>query len=145
MLSCPPPVLRDSVRSPRAATGSVAAVCCVRAAVLILSGFLACRGEGWQRLRREDFSQVDLEEDSPELAELLLQMMRTEPDMRVSVEEVCAHPVVRRAREAMERMHAELLGAGCSTWGASPLAGVPAHFLEEILDREEEGAMDTSL
>ncbi|KAF8176525.1 hypothetical protein BJ912DRAFT_1063843 [Pholiota molesta] len=102
------------------------------------------RGEGWQRLRREDFSQVDLEEDSPELADLIRNMMRTEPAMRLTIEQVCAHPVVRRACEAMERMHDALKSQGKSTWGASPLASVPAGFLEDILDRGE-GAMDTSL
>ncbi|KJA28946.1 hypothetical protein HYPSUDRAFT_61790 [Hypholoma sublateritium FD-334 SS-4] len=102
------------------------------------------QGEGWQRLRREDFSQVDLEEDSPELAGLILAMMRTDPALRVSAEEVCAHPVVRRAGEAMDAMRAGLRAAGLSTWGASPLAGVPPDFLDAILCREG-GAMDTSL
>lgn len=110
--------------------------------VLILSFW--CRGEGWQRLRREDFSQVDLEEDSPELAGLILAMMRTDPALRVSAAEVCAHPVVRRAAEAMEAMRSGLRAEGLSTWGASPLAGVPPGFLDAILCREE-GAMDTSL
>ncbi|KAF8967937.1 hypothetical protein BDZ97DRAFT_1802034 [Flammula alnicola] len=102
------------------------------------------QGEGWQRLRREDFSQVDLEDDSPELVDLIRNMMRTEPAMRLTIEEVCGHPVVRRAREAMDSMRDALRSEGRSTWGASPLAGVPIGFLEDILDREE-GAMDTSL
>ncbi|KAF9485940.1 hypothetical protein BDN70DRAFT_889660 [Pholiota conissans] len=102
------------------------------------------QGEGWQRLRREDFSQVDLEEDSPELADLVWSMMRTEPTARLTIGQVCAHPVVRRAREAMERMRDVLKSQGKSMWGASPLASVPHGFLEDILDRGE-GAMDTSL
>lgn len=110
--------------------------------VLILS-FLFYRGDGWQRLRREDFSQVDLE-DSPELLELIRRMMRTDPAMRLTIEDVCAHPVVTRARETMDAMRAALSSAGESTWLASPLAKVPVGFLEDILDCEE-GAMDTSM
>ena len=100
---------------------------------LILSRF--CRGEGWQRLRREDFSQVDLEANSPELVELIRNMMRTDPGKRLTMAQVCAHPVVRRAREKMEALHEELKGS--STWGASPLASVGSGFLDEIL-----GTMD---
>lgn len=110
--------------------------------LLILSTFWLNRGEGWQRLRREDFSQVDLDEDSPELVDLIQNMMRTDPAKRLTVVEVCAHPVVWRAREEMERMEEELRRAGKSTWGASPLASVPDGFLERILGREEDG-MDT--
>ena len=90
---------------------------------------------------------MDLEEDSPELAALVRAMMRTDPALRVSAAEVCAHPVMRRAREAMDAMRVELRAAGLSAWGASPLAGVPPGFLEAILCRgdEGEGAMDTSL
>ena len=51
--------------------------------------------------------------------------------------QVCAHPVVRRAREKMEMLHDELRREGRSTWGASPLASVGSGFLDEIL-----GAMD---
>ncbi|KAF8897090.1 hypothetical protein CPB84DRAFT_1710099 [Gymnopilus junonius] len=100
------------------------------------------QGEGWQRLRREDFSQVDLDEVSPELVDLIYNMMRTDPAKRLTVVEICAHQVVRRAREEMTWMEKELRRAGKSTWGASPLASVPDGFLERILGREEDG-MDT--
>jgi mitosis inhibitor protein kinase SWE1 len=77
---------------------------------------------------------VDLEADSPELVELILDMMRTDPSKRPTIVQVCAHPVVRRAREKMEVLYDELKREGRSTWGASPLASVGSGFLEEILD-----------
>ncbi|KAF8161235.1 hypothetical protein B0H34DRAFT_700064 [Crassisporium funariophilum] len=106
------------------------------------------QGEAWHRLRREDFSQVDLD-DSPELLDIIQQMMRTDPGLRMSVKEVCEHPVVRRARGVMERRLEEARMSGGSVFAASPLASVPSGFLEEILDRAtsvgDEGAMDTSV
>jgi len=80
---------------------------------------------------------VDLEADSPELVELIQSVMRTDPSKRLTMAQVCAHPVVRRAREKMEMLHDELRREGRSTWGASPLASVGSGFLDEIL-----GAMD---
>lgn len=63
--------------------------------------------------------------------------MRTDPGKRLTMRQVCAHPVVRRAREKMEILHDELKREGRSTWGASPLASVGSGFLQEIL-----GTMD---
>ena len=61
------------------------------------------RGEAWHRLRREDFSQVQFEASS-ELWELLKSMMRAAPALRIGIALVDTHPVVVRARRAMERM-----------------------------------------
>ncbi|TFK44853.1 hypothetical protein BDQ12DRAFT_641852 [Crucibulum laeve] len=102
------------------------------------------QGESWHRLRNEDFSQVDLD-DSPELLELIKQMMRTDPSMRISVDDVCDHPIVSRARIAMERVYETAEMEGTDIFAASPLASVPEGFLEEILGRlEDSGAMDIS-
>jgi len=103
---------------------------------------LLYRGEAWHRLRNEDFSQVDLEHHSETLVGLIQATMRRDPAERLTIAEVCEHPVVSHARVKMETMRAELSERGMSVWGASPLAGVPEGFLEEILG--EEGAMDTS-
>ncbi|KAF9565559.1 hypothetical protein CPC08DRAFT_683679 [Agrocybe pediades] len=86
------------------------------------------QGDGWQRLRREDFSQIDLEEESAELVELILNMMRTDPERRISIEGICEHEVVRRARAEMEEIESRL-----GVWAASPLASVQAGFLDRIL------------
>lgn len=99
------------------------------------------QGEGWHRLRQEDFSQVDLSGLSAELIGLIKSMMRMDPGKRVDVEMVYDHPVVARARTAMARGHAEALARGESTFVASPLAGAREGFLEEILLGE---AMDMS-
>jgi mitosis inhibitor protein kinase SWE1 len=80
---------------------------------------------------------VDLEASSPELVELIRNMMRTDPGKRLTMGQICAHPVVRRAREKMENLHDELKREGRSTWGASPLASVGSEFLQDIL-----GTMD---
>jgi len=103
------------------------------------------QGEAWHRLRREDFSQVDLDQ-SPELLDMIRQMMRTEPSLRMSIHSVCAHPVVARARAIMERMYIAAKRDGTSVFAASPLGSVHKGFLEEILGRRtvENGAMDVS-
>ncbi|KAJ7045667.1 kinase-like domain-containing protein [Mycena alexandri] len=58
------------------------------------------QGEAWLRLRREDYSQVELD-DMPELFGLIRGMMRTAPAQRLAVEGICGHPIVARAREWM--------------------------------------------
>jgi len=102
------------------------------------------QGEPWHRLRQEDFGQVDLDE-SPELLELIKSMMRTNPVLRVNIHDIRAHPVVWRTRVAMERMQIEAKANESSVFVASPLAGVPDGFLEEILGRRipDEEVMDT--
>ncbi|KAG6918544.1 hypothetical protein DXG01_013634 [Tephrocybe rancida] len=99
------------------------------------------QGEAWQRLRREDFSQVDLADNSSELRTMIAEMMRTEPSERMSIEDICGHGVVCRAREMMELMYFAAKRDGTSLFAASPLGSVHAGFLEEILGR----GMDVSL
>ncbi|KAG1857270.1 hypothetical protein C8R48DRAFT_607423, partial [Suillus tomentosus] len=101
------------------------------------------RGDGWHRLRQENFSQMDLD-GSPELFALIKSMMRTDPARRVDVHGVCAHTVVSRACAAMERTYEEAKRDGTSMFAASPLAGVSNTFLEEILGRDYDD-MDLSL
>lgn len=90
------------------------------------------RGEAWQRLRREDLSQVDLDE-SPELADIIREMMRTDPSHRMSAEGVCGHRIVARTREKMEEVYEDAKRNGRNVFVASPLASVPTGFLEDIL------------
>ncbi|KAI0371183.1 hypothetical protein BV20DRAFT_1051922 [Pilatotrama ljubarskyi] len=92
------------------------------------------QGEAWHRLRREDFSQVELDA-SPELWELLKSMMRAAPALRIGITLVDTHPVVVRARRAMERMRAQW----GPVFGASPLGAVPEGFLDDILGRGRRG------
>jgi mitosis inhibitor protein kinase SWE1 len=100
------------------------------------------QGEPWQRLRREDLSQVELDV-SPELASLIRATLRADPAARASARDVCAHPVVARARRAMDAQAQAAAAAGRSPFEASPLAGVQDGFLEEILGRaldDDDGA-----
>ncbi|CDO78238.1 hypothetical protein BN946_scf184571.g1, partial [Trametes cinnabarina] len=70
-------------------------------------------------------------EASDELWELLKSMMRAAPALRIGISLVDTHPVVVRARRAMERMRAQW----GPVFGASPLGAVPEGFLDEILGR----------
>jgi mitosis inhibitor protein kinase SWE1 len=79
---------------------------------------------------------VDLE-DSPELLELIKNMMRTDPYLRLDVHAVCAHPIVTRTRVAMERIYMEAKANGSSVFAASPLGSVSESFLLEIICRDE--------
>ncbi|KAJ7268841.1 kinase-like domain-containing protein, partial [Mycena haematopus] len=87
------------------------------------------QGEAWLRLRREDYSQIDSVDDMPELFLLIQQMMRTDPEMRVEVQDICRHPVVARARGWMD------------VSGEPPLAPPSVGFLEDILGRMEDVRM----
>ena len=102
--------------------------------------FYFVRGEAWHRLRNEDFSQVDLEDYSESLVELIHQTMKRDPAQRLTISEVWSLRAVVRTREKMETMRKELSAQGKSSWGASPLASVSEGFLDEILDN-----MDTTV
>lgn len=111
---------------------------------VLITLFDNSRGEAWHRLRREDFSQVDLDE-SPELLDMITQMMRTEASQRMSIYDIYEHSVVSRARGVMERLYAMAKRNGTSVFAASPLGSVHKGFLEEILARRTvESAMDVS-
>ncbi|KAF9049878.1 hypothetical protein BJ165DRAFT_1454518 [Panaeolus papilionaceus] len=93
------------------------------------------QGEGWHRLRNEDFSQVDLSENSEELVDLIRGMMRTDPSSRMTIREVYEHPVVSRARVKMDGMLEEIVMSGGDLFSASPLGKCPLNFLNDILLR----------
>lgn len=65
-------------------------------------------------------------------------MLSANPEARIDSAAVCVHPVVARTRAAMERLLEEALRAGERPFAASPLAGVPAGFLEEVLSNRRE-------
>jgi mitosis inhibitor protein kinase SWE1 len=112
-----------------------------RSQMLIEARVCVLRGEPWQRLRQEDFAQVDLDGLSAELVGVIREMMRTEPAVRMTVRAVWTHPVVARAREAMRRAEAEARANGTTLFAASPLAGDGEGFLEELLGHGD-AAMD---
>ena len=103
------------------------------------------RGEPWHRLRHDDLSPADLPSDtSPELRALIAALLSANPEARIDSATVCAHPVVVRTRAAMERLLEEALRAGERPFAASPLAGVPAGFLEEVLSHRREATVVTA-
>ncbi|PCH43815.1 hypothetical protein WOLCODRAFT_138608 [Wolfiporia cocos MD-104 SS10] len=93
------------------------------------------QGEGWHRLRQEDFSQVDsnLTSLSGELRKLIKSMMRTDPDLRIGADVVASHPVVSRARAAMESVRA----SQGDVFAASPLYSDGRVFLHDIMRSRE--------
>ncbi|KAH9062337.1 hypothetical protein EDB87DRAFT_1559298 [Lactarius vividus] len=96
-------------------------------------------GDPWHRLRHDDLSPADLSTDtSPELRALIAALLCANPAARIDSAAVCAHPVVVRTRAAMERLLEEALRAGERPFAASPLAGVPTGFLEEVLSHSRE-------
>lgn len=107
------------------------------------------RGELWHKLREEDFGPVEgfEEECSGQLIGLIKSMMRKDPARRPDIEAIWGHPVVARARGKMEEVLAGVRAGGESSaealFQASPLAGVEACFLSDILGRGHE-AMDWS-
>ena len=90
-----------------------------------------------------DFVQVEWP-SSPQLFELIQQMMRRDPEQRVTAREIWTHPVVSRARIEMEEAYAEAVRLGASTFAASPLASVREDFLEDILAEQSVAEMDIS-
>lgn len=95
-------------------------------------------GEPWHKLREDDFSGVDLGSISDALVSLIRAMMGSAWEARPKMESVCAHPVVRRAREVMARR--ALSGSAETGMQASPLSSEPEGFLSELLRAGEAGA-----
>ncbi|CAK5281595.1 unnamed protein product [Mycena citricolor] len=86
------------------------------------------QGDSWLRLRREDFSQIDMD-DMPELFTLIREMMLTDPALRIDVGNICRDPIVQRASARM------------ASSGESPLASCGREFVLDILGRMEEERM----
>ncbi|KAL1673743.1 hypothetical protein EV122DRAFT_282658 [Schizophyllum commune] len=101
------------------------------------------QGESWQRLRQEDFEQVEWT-GSRELLHIIGRMMCTDPDERIDVEALVAHPIVSRARQAMEDALARAVQGKEPFFASSPLAGAPPGFLVELLADTMDDAMDLS-
>lgn len=95
-----------------------------------LTVYVFGRGEAWHNLRQDNFEQVELD-DCPELLELIKKMMRSNPTNRLDALQIRSHPVVSRARDAMEKAR----HGGGPAFEGSPLASVPDILLGTILGR----------
>lgn len=73
-------------------------------------------------------------------------MMQSNPETRLTVEDVYTHHIVQRAREAMADKLAAAIETGTPVFGASPLGGEPEGYLEDVLQptRCAPNAMDLS-
>ncbi|GAA6063072.1 hypothetical protein JCM10212_003130 [Sporobolomyces blumeae] len=60
-------------------------------------------GPAWQKLRSNDFSDVDLTRLSPLLLDLLRGMLNKSPDLRFSILDVSRHPIVARLQTMLSR------------------------------------------
>jgi mitosis inhibitor protein kinase SWE1 len=83
------------------------------------------RGSPWHKLRHEDFSEIDVDNESGSLFEVIKGMMRKEVAKRMTIEQVYWQQEVRDARERMGAMREKLVSLGCdgaSLFGASALA-----------------------
>jgi mitosis inhibitor protein kinase SWE1 len=79
------------------------------------------------------------------LRELLVALLSSNPATRIDSGGVCTHPVVIRTRAAMERLMEEAQRAGEPPFTASPLAGVPAGFLAEVLCHDPAVAVNATV
>ncbi|BGP48763.1 mitosis inhibitor protein kinase swe1 [Rhodotorula kratochvilovae] len=62
-------------------------------------------GPAWQKLRSNDFSEVDLSRLSPGLISILQGMLHKSPDLRAPIADVARHPVVA---QLLSMLHASL-------------------------------------
>jgi len=99
-------------------------------------------GEPWHSLRRNDFSAIEMPEESRCLFRLVQHMMDSDPGSRPSVEWLVEFGPVRRAREWMGGQRARAIEEGWSVaemFASSPLAGeeegVLALFLGDAAER----------
>jgi hypothetical protein len=104
------------------------------------------RGEPWHKLRNDDLSDVELDGFSPELVDLIANMMRRDASRRPSMDAVCAHGCIARTHARMMRAIESAKRPGVEptdVFRASPFGSEGPAFLEEVLGRANDG-MDTS-
>ncbi|GBE81461.1 predicted protein [Sparassis crispa] len=98
------------------------------------------QGDAWHRLRHEDFVQVEAELGalSVTLQAVLKGMLRMEPARRVGSDMLARHPVVRRARSAMDGLRARQ----GDVFEASALGPVQDGFLSSIITGNDWDTME---
>ena len=64
-------------------------------------------GGAWQALRSDDFSVIDLSQLSPALVDLITTLMRSDPSLRPTIQDICDHPIVVRASRGKEALAPE--------------------------------------
>lgn len=114
--------------------------------LIVLAYFPSIRGEPWHRLRSGDLSDVELDGLSPNLVDLITQLMAPDPTQRPLVDQVCAHDIVLKCRtlmlrniQAVRRASVNLIAnASPSERGAAREAADVALFKASALGTEDE-------
>ncbi|KIJ49445.1 hypothetical protein M422DRAFT_27812 [Sphaerobolus stellatus SS14] len=96
------------------------------------------QGDDWHRLREDDFSAVDFIATggvprSSELVSLIMEMMRADPERRLTISQVYHNPILTRAREDMARKLSKAMADSTPLFVASPLGGEPDSYVSEVL------------
>ena len=58
-------------------------------------------GEAWQKLRNDDFTDVDLSHLSDQLVELIFAVLDSNPDARPKVQDIVEHPILQAVMRRM--------------------------------------------
>ncbi|KAK4054257.1 mitosis inhibitor protein kinase swe1 [Microbotryomycetes sp. JL201] len=98
-------------------------------------------GPAWQKLRSNDFSDVDLDRLSPALVDLLRAMLEKQPERRASIEQIQQYPIVAVLQtmlaETMSILHGEAEEGNRASKAAPPLLGATLaeadSFLRDVL------------
>lgn len=98
------------------------------------------RGDAWHRLRNDHFEQIDFSQISTELAELLKNMMRSDPARRIDAVSIYDHPIMTQVRLAMDKARDERPG-----FKGSALSGEHDGWVDEIFERARSWDEDESM
>lgn len=94
-------------------------------------------GEPWHKLRKDDFTAIDIPEESWLLFKLIQKMMHSDHRQRPEIEWVSRYGPVRRAREWMASRTVALIeqgATGTELFACSPLGGEEEGVLALILE-----------
>jgi mitosis inhibitor protein kinase SWE1 len=99
------------------------------------------RGPPWHKLRQENFDAY-FDGLSGALAQLIRDLMRTDPTKRLTIDQVCSNAIVGRARGWMNAKRAKAGKEGRTAILGSALAQEKEGFLKDVLGVDDE--MDLS-
>ncbi|KAM0789439.1 hypothetical protein ACM66B_000262 [Microbotryomycetes sp. NB124-2] len=95
-------------------------------------------GPAWQKLRSNDFSDVNLKRLSPALVELLRAMLEKQPERRASIEQIQQYPVVAVLQtmltETMRIVYRAVEQEVSSTGAVPPLLGATIAEADSFMD-----------
>ena len=90
-------------------------------------------GDPWHRLRNDDFSEVNLEGFTYTLVSFIARMMKRDPALRPTVQDIQESSMIVKTRAAMKRNLDEVLAKGGKPFRASAFATELPSFMDEVL------------